>query len=514
MCILFNPEIYKPSDTVIIVAPVATPPSHPRQWQLVYINSMDRNVFNNTATAPPLMVLPIPNPHNLKESEFPLYPLTAANAHTLRQTITDLIKPYAPPPPPKPSAATQSFFGMSHPNKFSPPLEVQTVGGYKICVAPTLSDLKSRAPWVNFSIPTHDVNRTLADMDNRYRDSSMAFVIAEGIKNSNIRVAGFGIGYCDSRSRGVFFPTSHEPSRSDEDHSVGMDVTCVAINSILRPLSIMPMSRYAGLKPHTGVSFTDSNVILRCDDSFGYGPSKWRNYVFDFYNALPRTFTKSINGTKVVQLEMPKLITMWKLEGRFPNNDVSARGITETDVNVTNQTFMDIDVWVRTLVDTPSPASLGLSISPWLTLPYVPRKCMEVIDTVLALLGRQLADPGICDRNSDVVNPSITANDTFKDEITRQCGPVTYFNLDIDNIDLDEDAYMAKEQWARRVAKGTVDTTHSAYVRISASSAPFESLAQRTVQPVEDTQLSFSSLGGLRSDTGKNETVLLFQGAK
>lgn len=65
---------------------------------------------------------------------------------------------------------------------------------------------------------------------------------------------------------------SHEPSPNNtkninSDNVVDMNVTLIAINSVLRPLSIMTMDRYVGgVKPLDGNVNGDRIVVLRVDD--------------------------------------------------------------------------------------------------------------------------------------------------------------------------------------------------------------------------------------------------------
>lgn len=615
MCIVFNPSAYHPSDTLIVVTPVVTPPGRPQQWQLLYLNSIDNNTStppsfssflshksNDDANgntrpkhaAPPLMVFAIPNPHGLEEHEFPLYPVDPSSARVLRKSVETLLEPYshvqshwAPRPP-------TSSFGAQAQQASPPSLTVHTVGGYSVCVAPSLDDLKSRAPWHRFSLSDRDVDRTLLDIDTRYGDSPMAFVIAEGISgpnsasngnnNSNsfngqyISNAGFAVGYSDASAQPVFFPTSHEPpeppfssdrsldagafdiDNNDRHHhhhhqvfpTVNMDVTLVAINAIIRPLSIMPEDRYSGgVKPLRGNLRGDRNVVLRVDDTFsmcsepraiverkpphvqsnGFGVHdssffvgsttdtasavlrpKWSGPLADLFRALPRRPTATTaatadnptsknshqTSTTLTQLEQPRLVTLWRMKTYLPNGDVTGRKATDMDVQVSNRMFQDVDAWLRMKVEISSSSSSTSTLStvsngynnffnPAASSSFDPNLSLQAdwlqqLDTTLALLARQLADPGICDRYSDGVRPTSGALHPNRNP-SPHCGPVTYVNLDLPDIDLNEEAYIAKEQWARKVRNGTIDTTGSTYVRISTILGPLESLAQRTVQP-------------------------------
>lgn len=613
MCIVFNSSSYHPSDTLIVVTPVVTPPGRPQQWQLLYLNSIDNNASTppsfasflspksdddtngNTRpkhAAPPLMVFAIPNPHDLKEHEFLLYPVDPSSARVLRKSVETLLDSYSHVEShwaPRPSTAT---FGAQSQQAPPPLLTVHTVGGYSVCIAPSLDDLKSRAPWHRFSLSNRDFDRTLLDIDTRYGASPMAFVIAEGISGHNntragdtngislndqyISNAGFAVGYSDASAQPVFFPTSHEPpeplfsperslragasniGNNDHQHhqhqvfpTVNMDVTLVAINAIIRPLSIMPEDRYSGgVKPLRGNLRGDRNVVLRVDDTFsicsepraimerepplgqsnGFGVydssffvgsttdtalallrPKWSGPLADLFRALPRCPTATTSAAAnnlmnknsqqmsptLTQLEQPRLVTLWRMKTHLPNGDVTGRKATDMDVQVSNRMFQDVDAWLRMKVNT-SPSTSTLStvpnaynhnfFNPAISSLVDPNRSLQAgwlqqLDTTLALLARQLADPGICDRYSDGVRPTSGAlHPTYKNP-SPQCGPVAYVNLDLPDIDLNEEAYIAKEQWARKVRNGAIDTTGSTYVRISTILGPLESLAQRTVQP-------------------------------
>lgn len=645
MCIVFNPSAYRPSDTLIVVTPVVTPPGRPQQWQLLYLNSIDSNtptpplfssflsqksndddVNGNTTSkdaAPPLMVFAIPNPHGLEEHEFPLYPVDESSARVLRKSVEALLEPYSHAQShwaPKPSTA---FFGGQAQQATPSPLTVHTVGGYSVCVAPSLDELKSRAPWHRFSLSDRDVGRTLLDIDTRYGDSPMAFVIAKGISgpsnanngNTNasslnsqyISNAGFAVGYSDASAQPVFFPTSHEPpehlfppertldsrtadiSNNDQHQpqmfpTVNMDVTLVAINAIIRPLSIMPEERYSGgVKPLRGNIRGDRNVVLRVDDTFSmcsepraiveqkppFGQSKvfgvhdssffvgsttdrasavlrpkWSGPLADLFRALPRRPTGSTaaavdnlmnkklhqTSTTLTQLEQPRIVTLWRMATHLPNGDVTGRKATDMDLQVSNRMFQDVDAWLRMKAETASSSNSALTTMPngynhnffnLATSSLIDPKLslqadwLQQLDVTLALLARQLADPGICDRYSDGVRPISGALHQTHKNPSPECGPVTYVNLDIPDIDLNEEAYIAKEQWARKVRNGTVDTTGSTYVRISTILGPLESLAQRTVQPPRN-QLGSDQVQ-LQNDRVQNpfrKTAALFAGSR
>lgn len=107
------------------------------------------------------------------------------------------------------------------------------------------------------------------------------------------------------------------------------------------------------------------------------------------------------------------------------------------------------------------------------------------VDVVLALLARQLADPGVNDRGSDVECP-VTGE-------KNACGPLAYVNLDLPNVDLDDRAYAGKEGYARIVKHNggrVVDTVDTSYVRVCARLGPVETLEMRTVQDVKKSEKS------------------------
>lgn len=512
MCIIFNHDDYETSDTIIVVAPEATPNSLPQRYQLTYLNTVKRRVFAKASDVPPVFfLLAIPNPHGLQEHEFPLYPLGAARAQTIVENVNTLIKPYSTSTSfSTPHVPETSLFGASSGNgQQAPPLKVQSVGSYSVCVAPTLSDLETRAPWRKFKSLSEDgVQRVLRDIRTRYAHQRVAFVIAEGELKSHeslfgvgqvqhLQSTGFGVGYADERNNGSFFPTSHEPPKDPGASSVTMDVTCVALNAVIRPLSILPVARHVGVKPHHSIG--ESNVILRVDDSFCVNTPKWPTPVRALFNSLPRRASNDANSGLIAQLQPPRLITLWNLRGAFPNRDVTARLATDTDVAVAQRTLLDVDSWIRDKVEQLPAKSLPpqsfyqnkRTFSDFSS--PVLEKELEKLDFVLALVARQLAAPGIVDRFSDAV--------AHKEETQRPCGPVTYFNLDLNDVDIDEDAYAAKEAWARSVKPIAINTTGTTYVRISAMPAPFESLSQRTVQPDKED--------GSRSNENKSSAVVV-----
>lgn len=157
---------------------------------------------------------------------------------------------------------------------------------------------------------------------------------------------------------------------------------------------------------------------------------------------------------------------MWKLKGNFTNGDVTARKMQEQDVHVVDRLFFDIDPWLRDRRPVADVFNLDGKRM---------QRCARV-DFLLALLARQLADPGLNDRGSDAAPEGVEP---------RSCGPVAYVNLDLHDVDLDEEAYAHKDRWARWVKNGKLDSVNTTYVRISARLAPYETLEMRTVRQLK-----------------------------
>lgn len=380
MCLLFSADTYQASSTLLIVSPLRTPPSRPQAWQLVYINnispksSIPNGFGSNHDKRPdafgfglglgspppsaPLMIVPLPNPHALREQDFTLFPVSKSTAANLRAHATALAKPYLPAiqtPSSSlfgsvPAAASTFGFGAVHP----PPLLVQHVGDYNISIAPSLSDLQTRAPWKRFSIPSATVSRLVAEVTARY-PRRYAFIVAEGA-SGGVQQAGFAVQYRDATANGVFFPTAHEPPEYASPivpTTVAMDVTLVALGAVLRPLSILPPARYASLgapRPqwHTVSRQHDpplhvwcpapGSVVLRGDDSTcrGLHAKRWAS-VTALLSELPTVGGGQLHKGKLIEHKSVRLVTSWQLDGAFPNGDVVARKATKEDVDVVDR---------------------------------------------------------------------------------------------------------------------------------------------------------------------------------
>lgn len=419
------------------------------------------------------MVVPIPNPHQMTEEKFTLFEIDGHRAKKLREAVDELKDLYGTrqsTPLFAPSAFTSSSFGGS-----ANPLAVQTIGSYKISVAPSLVDLEQRAPWERYSIESSQVTHILNDVRRRYDCQPYAFVIAEGrsppLSNANSISAGFGVMYRDARLQGGFFPTSHEPALLQTDvPATTMDVTLIALGAVIKPLSILGSQKQWPMRLATGKSVSEvtaeENLVVRgSDDMTCFYPKRWQN-ASEIFQTLPRFEAGRLHYKTFVQLEWPSVATVWSLQGRYPNKDVLARKASDVDAAVVNALYADVDGWARSR----RLASFGIS-------------CELKLDFALALLARQLAEPGLVDRTSDA--PKLMQGERV------ECRTVTYLNLDLDNCDLDELSYREKDGRYRYLMptgrQSEVDTLGHVYLRISSYKGSFESLEMRTVGGSDST---------------------------
>lgn len=481
MCIIFNPSHFSASDTLVLVAPISTPSHQPQRWHLTYVNTVTSvNPFSTSYFSPgqpnrPLMVVPLPNPHHIGEQDFSLFPVNDTDASVLRRSVSSLTRKYEKDKY-SPQMGPSNTFGANVTSQSM--LRVVQVGGYKVCVAPSLSDLEKRAPWDRFSSSKAEITRTLGDIRSRYAAQDMAFVIAEGYTDAStgqlfLRQAGFSVSYRDALG-GAFFPTSHEPPVIGT--TVNMDVMLIAINAVIQPLSILSQQALGRLRPENDVN--SDMIVLRADDSYTTAENKWGS-LRSLMKALPRN---AVEDGEMIQFERPRLVTAWSLKGRYENRDVRGRSVTEMDVDVTHRLYDDVDTWMRSRMlknprlGTPSESLFGAfgPSSPGNAPTLSPNgELVSRLDYALALLARQLASPGINDRVSDAIRPG--------DSERSQCGPVAFVNLDINDVDLDEEGYQNKDNWARWVRSGTLDSSATTYVRISAQRSSHETMEMRTV---------------------------------
>ena len=106
------------------------------------------------------MVVPIPNSTGMQEQDFTLFEVGSQRAKNLRHSAEALAEDYTPPlPMPMTRGGYYSLntFGSAAAGSAAP-LAVQSVGAYRISIAPTLADLQTRAPWNRFSIPQAHVS--------------------------------------------------------------------------------------------------------------------------------------------------------------------------------------------------------------------------------------------------------------------------------------------------------------------------------------------------------------------
>ena len=101
MCIMINGHDFQTSKTLLVVAPIATPPAPPQAWQLIYINSVTSrpNPYNilqqsSSTKRAPLMVVPVPNPHHMDEGDFTLFAVDKKMAKSVRSAVDDSSAPY------------------------------------------------------------------------------------------------------------------------------------------------------------------------------------------------------------------------------------------------------------------------------------------------------------------------------------------------------------------------------------------------------------------------------------
>eukprot|EP00937_MAST-01D_sp_MAST-1D-sp2_P006705 g6705.t1 len=543
-------------ETLLVVAPLRTPGGEAQMWQLTYINSMEARPASGFGSAPagaaPLMVVPIPNPTGMQELDFTLFEVGADRAQALRRSADALGREYTPPAAAAAfgSRTVDAFGGAGNVQQSA--LAVQSVGAYRISIAPTLADLQTRAPWNRFSIPPAHVGPILAAMARDY-GQGYAFAVAEGDPaKPRIEQAGFSVVYRDASPFGAFFPTAHEPQPAGS--AVGnvevaqMDVTCVAMGCVIhqgsapdaaglqrrardqqaqqaqqapqldplrfdRPLhagadvrpaghvvlraddgacaalSLLQASGMAG----TGFSFGGSSAGFggfggssagaapptdRVDTSWAAGLNRWRAAT-ELLAALPRRGAAGTahQGT-VLAHGTPRVATIWTLQGPHANANVRARLATAADAEATEGLLADVAEWLDArALGTGAAARQGLG-----------QRAGAKLDLGLALLARQLAQPGYVDRYSDHGGGPCAAPGG------------AYLNLDIANCDLDAAGFALKDGAARTLALGPVDglfspppgaapaappaprdTLGSTYLHICAVRAPWRSVEARTV---------------------------------
>lgn len=224
--------------------------------------------------------------------------------------------------------------------------------------------------------------------------------------------------------------------------------------------------------------------MLRADDSTcrGLHAKRWAS-VSALLNELPTDGGGQLHKGKLIEHETVRLVTSWHLDGAFPNGDVVARRATKEDVDVVDRVYADLGAWLhhREAIGNGERSDLfGTSVDGAKSEARTAK-----VDIVLGLLARQLADPGVNDRGSDVECP-VTGQKNV-------CGPLAYVNLDLANVDLDEKAYAGKEGYARIVKDDRgrmVDTVGTSYVRVSARLGPVETLEMRTVQDIWKSEKS------------------------
>lgn len=571
MGILLNHGDYEVSDTLLVVAPLCTPPSQPQAWQLTYVSNVSLT-SSTPQTDGPMVLIPVPNPHHLSAVEIPFFPIPFRTAVTLQLASKSILANYrddgsryaatptfpqhghlfgenmhgfrastfgaaandnhpstfgsaAPDNPPATfgsaapdnplatfgsaapgnqpslfgSAATgfgsaapenqTSLFGSAAnngPNYLGPNAghvsgqslfsnTATALGTEKRSLAPSREALEESAPWRHLNLPAHENSRILDHLRANYPKHGTAFIIVMGANprtNPQLHPSKMRMEVCvqyrDATTHGAYFPTGRE-------HGAGFpvtsfDATLLAVNAVIQPLSLCSSRQYS---PH------DNNVILRADDMFVYEnllfPPKAKWFATrSLLTALPRvTDPNTTYGGMTVQHERPRLLTLLHLKGKFYNRNVTARPISDIDVRITQRLYADVCAWMDQRKISPF---IPKMLMPSSYAPAPPLKSFQDgrLDYVLALLARQLAYPGINDRSSDV-RPAGTV------EGYTNCGPVAYVNLDMNEVDLDEEAYRYKSTWSRHVVGGSVDTMGSTYVRISATEAPFESLEMRTV---------------------------------
>ncbi|KAI0566769.1 hypothetical protein FGB62_6g144 [Gracilaria domingensis] len=427
----------------------------------------------------------------MTETEFTLFAVSDSAASDIRSAVKEVKSPYAPLVQPWPKLNSNSNVGASSFGSSSAlkPLEVQNIGAYKITVAPSLTDLETRAPWEKYSIPANEVEYILKDVRNRYEKRHFGFVIAEGksLSFGNSFQAGFGIMYRDGHPNGGFLPISHEPTPQFQSSNVNvtstaqMDVTVIALGAIIKPLSLLGNAKHWPLRiengPSSGFGHSINHFTQRVD-AFSFtvrGPDemlatlidKWST-VCRIHRTLPRFGDGKLHSNAFVQPEWPSVATVWTLKGLYPNRDLFARKANGNDAAVVKTLYSDIDAWLRVRShNTP----------PWSLRPF------QRLDMALAMLARQLAEPGINDRFSD-------SPETMMGEKV-ECRAVNYFNLDEEDCDLDEQAYQEKDDRYRFLNlsshRKNVDTLGHTYLRISPFEGPFESLEMRTVGSKKQT---------------------------
>ncbi|KAL1503115.1 hypothetical protein AB1Y20_011178 [Prymnesium parvum] len=466
MCIMLTPTA--PSDTLLVLAPLEDEADGgvPR-WQLCYVNSVAA-----TPSEPVLMVVPLPNRFGMREADFIFSPLEAPQVAAIRRAREALFQPYASAPPFTPHSSSP-FSGRSATfGAPPPPLAVQSIGSYKISVAPSLAELETRAPWAQLRVAPDRVDAILSGVRAAY-PSGYAFAIARA--ESAVAECGFAVVY---REVVPFLPTAHEALAAPMG-LVAMDATLLAINAVLEPQSIGTHAQVAAAAA-TGGSVAEHPTYRVDDVGLRALPPRWGRLA-ELVRALPVQGGGVLHAGKLLRHAPPRAACEWRLRGTYRNADVRGHALRGAEERALREAFEQLDAWLtaRALL-----GDANATLAPRGGAAGRP----AVADFVLMLAARQLAMPGVADRISDAPRP-LGAPDVPQAEI--------FLNLDVAaargvdaTIDLDSYAFLHKDAPQFAALRDGTSLRGTVYARISATPAPPHVLpmAARTVAAAVESE--------------------------
>lgn len=205
MCIILSDST--PSATTLLLTPLR----QKNTYQLLYINSIE------SKRSEALMIVPIPN--TIQTNRFELFELTDEQTKGMCDTIGSVVRQRYTE-----LASLRAGRRMK--------LQVHTVGKYDISIAPNWKDLESKSPWDHFKVDKNRCKQILKGLQQQYGSNGFAFVIAQ-YREKLLTNSGFGVSFQHSTG---FLPTAHEIPENGEN-MVDMDVTCVALQQMIEPIS-------------------------------------------------------------------------------------------------------------------------------------------------------------------------------------------------------------------------------------------------------------------------------------
>ena len=326
MCIMFTDS--SPSNTLLVLAPLDAAD----WWQLLYVNSI---------SAPgALMIVPVPNAGNLKEDEFVLSEVTSQDTDDIREALRHIFPPELDPD-------MVDLFSDAAAESMPQSLFVQSIGNFQVSVAPSLHELRTRAPWQEFHVPAQRVATILAGLHEAFGGAGWAFVVAKA--SLAVKGSGFAITF---KSAWPYAPTMHESAGTASggssrpmwtgqawtDHVgelVQMDATVVAIDAQLEPDCVMKLDYFGSgrghaLRPHAKSDIkwlyqaTGSSMPPSRD---GAEASRWAACRW-LLETLPKQGAGVLHhGKSLRHARDLSCVCQWRLEGTCTNTNVVGRDV-------------------------------------------------------------------------------------------------------------------------------------------------------------------------------------------